>query len=678
MKIMRIFLLILFIFLCHTTAYAATYENAHGEMGDAYRTVALNVMAPLSWRPYYLALPQGSEPPTTEKIIAYIKGEALDGLTDGSVVRGRLRASDSGRYTLHGMEGLNPLPGEQGFVAGRRYDIYLISDHMAADAVALDVMAQPFERVGQNGEFYINTAGQLANIQRLASLYIDSQGSQGSTDFLISSNKRYVLSSDIDLPPGWTPIGDVEANPAFVFKGSFNGQGYTIKGLEAEKNPRAVQGLFGKLEGANISNLTLANANLRLDGEYNGRNLAAGLLAGEAVGGTIKNISIENGTISATLTGSKDGAIGGLLGKGTDMRLANIRVDVRLDIGGTSNHDNKPTSMRDSSAQTEDYNCAHMFHAVGGLAGYLSACTVERSYVKAQISANAAATGGVVGLASDAKFYYSGADGGRITGKNATGGFAGRLENTGLVLECHSHADVEGETAGGMVGQISGSKLSANVNHAQQIFQSKATGLTVSPNGIAGGFVGEGNYTLVKDSSAYGDVRGPAGAGGFVGRLSNCSRVIYSYAKGDVFLSGLTGFAGGFVGELTNAACVEFAYATGSAIVEAAAPIQAGDVAVGGFVGVISAHGVPNTLTRCLSFAPWVVGPKDGHIHRFAGRMDHDGVNGCYAYLGSMVVHNGSLAHVLPSAYGPDGADMSSAQVEDITKRLGWRRPAPR
>jgi len=268
-----------------------------------------------------------------------------------------------------------------------------------------------------------------------------------------------------------------------------------------------------------------------------------------------------------------------------------------------------------------------------------------------------------------------------------TGGLAGRVEGTGTISECYINADVTGAIAGGFAGQLTGSKLSANANHTLEVTQCRAAGkVTSTTHGIAGGFVGEGEYVLIKESSAYGDTQGCAAAGGFVGRLSNSSRVIYSYAKGDVALgcevvpsetvasptaassspAKLPAYAGGFVGKLTTSSCVEFSYSAGTVFAG-----ERADTVAGGFVGYISASGAPNTITHSLSFAPWVVG--GGYVHRFAGRMSHDGVNGCYAHLGSMVVRGGSLAHVLPSAYGQDGADMSMAHVEDVTRRLGWR-----
>jgi len=402
------------------------------------------------------------------------------------------------------------------------------------------------------------------------------------------------------------------------------------------------------------------------------------LLAGEAVGGLINNVKIENGSIITARPGLGAWMIGGLIGKGIDLQLKNIFADVQVNGEFSDSPEGPGYSAINFSQASSVPETSGPVKAVGGLAGYLNNSTVKHSNTTVKIDISTAA-GGLVGFAVSTSFCSSGTDSGVVKGKNTVGGFAGRLEGRGTVLECHSHAEVIGEVAGGFVGQISGSRLSANANHTFEVDRCHATGKTLSSaGGIAGGFAGKGEYVLIKDSSAYGDVRGYAGAGGFAGQLSNLSRIIHAYAKGDVFLDGqqaarhsseTTGFAGGFIGELANSACVEFSYAAGAVITGETSE----RAAAGGFVGVISAHGAPNTITHCLSFAPWVVG--DGYVHRFAGRTDHDGVNGCYAFLGSMVVNNGSLTHILPSAYGPDGADMSHAQVDEIVKRLGWRRP---
>ncbi|MCL2378650.1 MAG: hypothetical protein FWC77_05935 [Defluviitaleaceae bacterium] len=585
---------------------------------------------------------------------------------------------------------------------------------------------------GGDGRYYIHTA------EELASICVDD------------SSRQYVLGADINIPPGWVPIGIDVLGRAVGFKGSLDGRGHSVIGLDIDATVGDMVGLFGKLEGASVSNIVLVDAGIHIGGDFGGREFAAGLLAGEAADCAISNITITGGNIAVTGTGLASAAIGGLIGKGTGTRLGDICVTVQIN----DSRNRWPAMGRGAGNPGRDVPGAveqDSLKAVGGMAGKLNNCMVERSLANVQIYANAETIGGVVGLATDTGFHGSGTgegvvsqfcmectqepalkpsrnrrisfrDGTAATNeKSAVGGFAGRLEGMATVQECYSHANVAGDIAGGFAGQLLGRRLPGNANHVLEVAKCTATGETTSAiDGIAGGFAGIVEYALIKDSSAYGDVKGCGHAGGFVGRLSGLSRVIYAYAMGDVFLeiscngsaaqsvtadggnrnvappvtagnggqrmtqpataadggqqapqpAYLSGFAGGFVGELTGSACVEFSYSTG-----AVATREGAEGAVGGFVGGISAVGTPNTITHCLSFAPWVVG--EGYVHRFAGRADHDGVNGCYAYLGSMVVRDGNIAHVLPNAFGPDGADMSRAQVEDVAKRLGWRRPMP-
>jgi len=338
----------------------------------------------------------------------------------------------------------------------------------------------------------------------------------------------------------------------------------------------------------------------------------------------IKNLVLEDFSVCTA---------GLLAEKAVDSQIANINIKNGA-IRSSGNHD-----------------------AIGGLVGRLHNCIVENVIIDIEIEAAADFIGGVVGIATNTRFYSSGVDGGRLVGEGVIGGFAGELAGMGLMLACHSNADVTGKIAGGFVGQIAGEELLTNANHKIEIIESTATGNVSAETG--GGFAGTASFASIVECGAYGDVTSEK-VGGFVARLVDRSRVIYSYAKGNA-----TGeVAGGFVGEIAKGACIEFGFSAGTVM---------GEDIVGGFVGVITDDGEPNTITGSLSFAPWVVGSVEGKVHRFAGYAAHRGVNGCYALLSSMVVRGDELLHVLPNAYGSDGGDMSAAQVEEITTRLGWR-----
>jgi len=302
--------------------------------------------------------------------------------------------------------------------------------------------------------------------------------------------------------------------------------------------------------------------------------------------------------------------------------------------------------------------------AVGGLAGSLDSCTVSSITVDVVIDVSADFTGGLAGIATDTCITDSKIKSGTLKGGKTIGGFIGHHIGQSLINDCHSSADVVGETAGGFIGKMSGKELPANANHKVEVTRSSSTGNVTSCSGYAGGFVGEVYFASITECGAYGNVSGGAKNGGFVAGLYDNSRVIYSYAKGDVFEGEIIG---GFCGVIANGACIELAYSTGSVISK-----EIG-VSVGGFVGMIAMDGAPNTITGCLSFAPWVTGVKDGNVGRFAGHMEHNGVNSCYSLLGSMVVSGDELIHALSSAYGADGKDMSMDQVEEVAYKLGWR-----
>jgi len=302
----------------------------------------------------------------------------------------------------------------------------------------------------------------------------------------------------------------------------------------------------------------------------------------------------------------------------------------------------------------------------------------------AKITLTGDATAGLlVGAVTDSLINNITIIGGAITsgGESIVGGLAGRIAGETYILDCETDTDITGSIAGGIVGQAIGANLSTNANHKMEILRCKATGSVTATapskgqhpamvSGVAGGFIGQGAFVLIEDSASYGTVTGQ-NVGGFVGELANFSRVLYSYAQGDVFSCGLGGSVGGFVGVIKSGSCIEFSY-SGGAVAAHSQSHQEWDI--GGFAGTILANDAPTTITHSFSFSPWVVGPADSNVQRFVGSSPHGGVNGCYAALSSMVVKDSALMHVLPSAFGADGGDVSNTQVEVLARRLGWRR----
>ncbi len=113
---------------------------------------------------------------------------------------------------------------------------------------------------------------------------------------------HYILANDIDLSKEkWIPIDN--------FNGVLDGNGYSIKnlnltvknrvsGIAAKKAEEVSFGLFSKLEGAKINDLTLKDINIVIDKSSNVK-VCVGGLAGRTKKTTIENCTFDGITISS-------------------------------------------------------------------------------------------------------------------------------------------------------------------------------------------------------------------------------------------------------------------------------------------------------------------------------------------------------------------------------------------
>ena len=169
----------------------------------------------------------------------------------------------------------------------------------------------------------------------------------------IYDTATFKLGCDIDLNnQEWTPIGDW-ASQRTEFHGVFDGQNYTIKNLKiskqsgrTEKQSDCSYGLFGNVANGTIKNVTVENASISniakfaavLVGRLNGNvdnchvryatvtqsSWQGGVLVGQYNGGNISNCSVTDATVSTGV-----GAIGAIAGyalNNTERTIENCRV----------------------------------------------------------------------------------------------------------------------------------------------------------------------------------------------------------------------------------------------------------------------------------------------------------------------------------------------------------------
>ncbi len=220
---------------------------------------------------------------------------------------------------------------------------------------------------------------------------------------------NFILMADLDLaemPNFYIPS----------FKGSFNGNGHIISGLNITHSQLDGTGFFGYIDCSDVSDLQLSNINV--SGHYN-----SGGLAGESRDSNFTNCSV---------TGSMQGYyfIGG--------------------IAGLANYTNF-TYCSFSGEVTGSGN-------VGGIAGRCEYSTLELDYVTGQINADDY-TGGLIGYGSGNELTESFVQV-EISGESNTGGLAGGFHQ-GVLENCYVLGSVIGQSVtGGLIGRSFDSEIS--------------------------------------------------------------------------------------------------------------------------------------------------------------------------------------------------------------------------
>ena len=158
--------------------------------------------------------------------------------------------------------------------------------------------------------------------------------------------KTVKLGANVDLRSlSWTPIGRIGTSSTdftYSFKGVFDGQGYTVAGLDV--NAYGWAGLFGIAHHAEINNLKVDGVSIRA-------NRMAGAIVGQLYG-SIDNCHVSNANILVTPNlvdgaydnGDKVGGIVGWLGDNNENRnltnctASNVEIGAYRDVGGIAGY----------------------------------------------------------------------------------------------------------------------------------------------------------------------------------------------------------------------------------------------------------------------------------------------------------------------------------------------------
>ena len=334
--------------------------------------------------------------------------------------------------------------------------------------------------------------------------------------------------------------------------------GGSIKGVK----DNAVGGLIGRLSSGTINN---SYANTDVTG-----NSKVGVLVG-----TLTNTTVTESRASGKSTSTLDTTIatGGLIGEGYNVTIESAYSDAVVtaiygEVGGIIGYAyNVKVKNSNNKGDILGYG-----YSVGGLVGWGERnLTVENSYSTGRV-VGGVYVGGLIG-----HLYFDGTvddsySTGDVWGYNKVGGLVGETNGGGFIRNSHSSSKVTGaSTVGGLVGNL----------HDVSVLDSYATGdvtLFMQPWDItnaAGGLIGQAYgvdtylYTIER-SYATGSITGETNSnvGGFAGELDTVM-VKDSYATGRIDTYYITTDekypvfeTGGFAGNAFKAK-VQNVYATG-------------------------------------------------------------------------------------------------------------------
>ncbi|MBO5371874.1 MAG: InlB B-repeat-containing protein [Lachnospiraceae bacterium] len=252
--------------------------------------------------------------------------------------------------------------------------------------------------------YYIRTAEEFAGLAYLVN--------KGYDNWFV--NKTVYLENDIDLSGKlWKPIGGAGADKAnWYFMGSFLGQGHSITGVCIEEPEESRVGLFGAVANHTSSDIYARIENVVLeDGYIHGDSMVGGLV------GYLDNKTTLNSCVNFAWVISEGDACGGLAGQVFTTSAKIVNGVNHGQINGNGNY-------------------------TGGIAGYNQAGTITNTINYGNVNGYEA-TGGIVGMNSDAEYYgyiYNSANCGKVNGgsKKYIGAICGRnYKDYGFVDQCY-------------------------------------------------------------------------------------------------------------------------------------------------------------------------------------------------------------------------------------------------
>lgn len=226
-------------------------------------------------------------------------------------------------------------------------DISLLNDENGTDVWDGTGDTDWYENNKDATEFFIGTAAELAGLAALVNgTAKDTEGNSiAAVNF---SRKTIKLTADIDLGnQAWTPIGN--GNIRFAFFGTFDGNGYTISGLNVPDTD--APGLFGCIFGT-VQNLIVKGSVTVGENADGGYGEGGGVVCDN--NGTVQNCGFYGSVNDETGYLAEDGMVGGVSSGSGKVRNCWYYKDAESSAEDVCGGTTPPTCVMISSSEPMD------------------------------------------------------------------------------------------------------------------------------------------------------------------------------------------------------------------------------------------------------------------------------------------------------------------------------------
>ena len=303
------------------------------------------------------------------------------------------------------------------------------------------------------------------------------------------------MSSDASMGRGWVPIGAYYTTP---FCATFDGGGYSINNLYANRPSTYVMGLFGFTYGACIRDVNIIGANINGD-------LGVGGIVGVATaneqypkGTFVHNCQVTDSTISGVEESIGVGGIVGIVDEFASINMLECRsvdntVSATSNAGGIVGAGSRRSKVVVNKCENNSY-VESSYNTAGGVVGVCDTLMATMCINRGEVRGST---------------KFQSLDEQNMRTGLGTGGIAG---GTGIayIVACENHGSIQGyEGVGGITGsaRVSGSldEDDEGLIYNEVMIVHSTNNASVSGKQIVGGISGEGQFASYGCVN-YGDV----------------------------------------------------------------------------------------------------------------------------------------------------------------------------